>query len=563
VPEFWQRRQFISGFEGSAGDVLITQSKAGLWTDSRYFLQAEKQLDPAVFTLFKLGIPGVPAWQEWIKQELGPGEALGVDPRLISHRQFSSLKKELSLKGIILRRIAPNLVDLIRPDRPEPPRGKIIGYPFKYAGESVTSKLRRLRKKMAAEGADAHVIAALDAIAWLFNIRGSDVRFNPVVISYALVTADTAKLFIDPDKVQLPLRRALAKHNVEILDYQKFGSELKSLGKKKIRIWLDDSSVSQRVVDRLEGKSQLILKPSPIALFKAVKNPTEIAGFRTAHIRDGVAMVRFLCWLDRALGKKKVTERDAAAKCSEFRAQDPLSRGPSFETISAFGGHGAVVHYESKPETNARLRHRGIYLIDSGGHYLDGSTDITRTIALGPPTTEQRDRFTRVLKGLIALSEASFPQGTVGRQLDILARLALWEKGLNYGHGTGHGVGTFLNVHEGPQALTHFRCPNVGLEPGMVTTIEPGFYKENTYGLRLENLALVVKDNRRSKRGSLFYKFETLTLCPIDISLIKKELLTPSEVLWLNDYHRKVRRVLTPYLSAGEARWLKSATRPL
>ena len=562
VPEFWKRRQFLTGFTGSAGDAVVTLDQAGLWTDSRYFLQAERELEGSGFSLFRAGQPKVPSWQEWVAQKLSQGEALGVDPRLISHKSYEQLEKELSRRGVILKAVEKNLVDEIWSDRPAPPSGPLILHDEKYAGESVRRKFERLRLKLAEEAADAHVLTQLDAIAWLFNIRGSDVEYNPVVIAYAIVTRDKAALFIDLKKASPEIKKTLDKE-AEIAAYDNFLAHLKQLAAGKKRVWLDEASVSEWVVSQLAEGGQLILKPSPIALFKAVKNEAEIAGFRAAHVRDGVAMVKFLCWLESEVPRSGVTEVRAAKKLEELRGQQPLFRELSFKTISAYAGHAALPHYSTSLESDVPLRPEGIYLIDSGSQYLDATTDITRTVALGSPTEEQRDRLTRVLKGLISLTRTSFPRGTAGKQLDTLARLALWEAGLNFGHGTGHGVGAFLNVHEGPQAISYYRCIGVPLEPGMVTSIEPGYYKDNEYGLRLENMVLVVKDETRSTDASAFYTFETLTLCPIDLRLIKKEMLTPEETSWLNSYHQKVRERLTPFLEPKEAAWLKKATRPL
>lgn len=559
VPDFWQRRRFMTGFTGSAGDAVITQTKAGLWTDSRYFLQAAAQLDTDNFTLFKMGMPDVPALEAWISKELEKGDTLGIDPQVVSHKRFMDLKKALGIKGIELKSIETNLVDAVWDGRPEQPKGKIELHEEKYSGVSMESKLQRLRENLEENSVDAHVITMLDSIAWLFNIRGSDVKFNPLVISYAIVTPEKASLFIDPDKVNDKARAAL-KNAVQISSYEDFRPELQSLAQNNCRVWLDETSVSQWIVDNLKDGAELRFMPSPIHLSKAVKNETEISGFKAAHLRDGVAMVRFLHWLDQSVGKIEVTEISAAEKLAEFRAGNDLFKGLSFETVSAYGAHGAIVHYAPAPETNALLKPEGTYLVDSGGQYLDGTTDITRTVALGPATVEQKDRFTRVLKGLIDLSMTSFPQGTAGKQLDTISRLALWEKGLNFSHGTGHGIGTYLNVHEGPHAISFYRCIGISLEPGMITTIEPGFYKENEYGIRIENVALVVKDEEKSREGLIFYKFETLTLCPIDIRLIKKELLSRAEIDWLNSYHRKIYSAMAPLLDMSEAEWLEKAT---
>jgi Xaa-Pro aminopeptidase len=562
VPEFWKRRQFITGFTGSAGDALVTLDKAGLWTDSRYFLQAERELRGSGFTLFRWGMPGVPAWQEWAAKELKPGQALGLDPKLISHREFVKLEQELKRRGILLRAVEKNLVDVLWTQKPAPPAAGISIHKKEYAGESVRSKLERLRQKMAEEGAEAHVLTQLDAIAWLFNIRGSDVEFNPVAIASALVTRKRAVLFIDKEKVSPNVGRILGR-DARVEAYRNFSLRLLELRQKKLRVWLDEASVSEWVVRCLGREIGLIFKPSPVHLFKAIKNKIQTTRAKEAHLRDGAAMVKFLCWLENEVPRGFVTELSAAKKIEEFRRRQALFRGLSFKTISSYGGHGAIVHYAVSPETDILLKPEGIYLIDSGSQYQDATTDITRTVCLGDPTQEERECFTRVLKGLIALTRASFPQGTFGTQIDVLARLPLWEKGMNYGHGTGHGVGSYLNVHEGPQSIAPSRGFGVSLEPGMITSIEPGYYKENEYGLRLENMVLVVRDEARSTQASFFYTFETLTVCPVDLKLVTKDLLTPEELGWLNAYHRRVRKALTPRLRNVEAAWLKKATQSL
>jgi Xaa-Pro aminopeptidase len=551
----------MTGFTGSAGDAVVTLDRAGLWTDSRYYLQAERELVGSGFDLFKFGLAGVPAWKEWIVKELRAGEAFGFDPQLISHKEHAELARLFGDRGLRLKAVEPNLVDETWKDRPAPPSGKIISHQKRYAGESVASKLERVRMKMAEERADAHILTQLDAIAWLFNIRGSDVVFNPVVITYAIVTRKTASLFIDRKKVPPSVGSALIK-DARIRPYQDFQGQLQALGKQGLRVWLDETTASRWVADNLRG-AELILKPSPVPLFKACKNTTEIEGSRRAHLRDGAAMSKFLSWLEKSVPGGGVTELSASHKLEEFRSRQPLYRGLSFEPISSSGAHGAVVHYAVKPETDIPVDPAGIYLIDSGSQYADATTDITRTVALGEPTDEQRDRFSRVLKGVIALSTVSFPQGTMGPQLDILARQALWDAGLNYGHGTGHGIGSFLSVHEGPQSIAPARGFGIALEPGMILSIEPGFYKDGEYGLRTENLALVVKDEKRSTAALAFTTFETLTRCPIDLRLIKKELLTSAEIDWLNDYHMAVREALTPLLEPEEAEWLTRATLPL
>jgi Xaa-Pro aminopeptidase len=561
VPACWKRRQYLTGFSGSAGDAVVTLDRAGLWTDSRYYLQAERELEGSGFDLFKFGLAGVPAWKEWIAKELRAGEALGFDPQLISHKEHGELAKLFGDRGLRLKPVEPNLVDEGWKEKPAPPSGKITWHQKKYTGETVASKLTRVRRKMAEERADAHILTQLDAVAWLFNIRGSDVMFNPVIIAYAIVTRKTASLFIDRKKVPPAVESALGK-DANTRPYKDFQGQLLALGKQGRRVWLDDATASRWVADSLRG-AKLILKPSPVPLFKACKNTTEIEGSRRAHLRDGAAMVKFLSWLENSVPCEGLTELSAAGKLEELRSRQPLYRSLSFETISSYGAHAAIIHYTVKPETDIPLRPGGLYIIDSGSQYADATTDITRTVCLGEPTAEQRDRFTRVLKGVIALSTVSFPQGTAGPQLDILARKTIWDAGLNYGHGTGHGIGAFLSVHEGPQSIAPARGFGVALEPGMILSIEPGFYKDGEYGLRTENLALVVEDKERTTQALSFHTFETLTLCPIDLSLVEKELLTPGELAWLNNYQRKVREALTPLLDPEEVEWLVQATEPI
>ncbi len=561
VPECWKRRAFVTGFTGSAGDALVSLKTAGLWTDSRYYLQAEKELRGSGFRLFRLGSANIPSWQDWAARNLGRGEVLGIDPQLITHKEYLHLEKALGERGIRLKAIAANLVDEMWKERPALPSEPISVHAKKDSGESIRSKLERLRRKMAAEGTDTHIVSQLDAVAWLFNIRGADVRYNPVPVAYAVITAKDAHLFVARDKIGKRVKAALKKR-VKFRDYSDFAGELRRLASAGRRVWLDEASASQWIVSNLKG-ADLILKPSPVALLKAPKNTAEIRGAKRAHRRDGAAMVGFLHWLEKSVPEGGVTELTAARQLEAFRKRRPRFRGPSFSTISAYGSHAAVVHYSASPETDIPLEPAGIYLVDSGGQYLDATTDITRTVTLGRPTAEQRDRFTRVLKGMIALSSISFPRGTSGPQLDVVARRALWEKGLNYGHGTGHGIGSYLNVHEGPQAVSPARGFGVALEPGMILSNEPACYKEGEYGIRTENLVLVVKDIVRSAARSPFYSFETLTLCPIDLRLVKKDILTKEEARWLNGYHRRVRKELTPLLNKAEAAWLKNATRPI
>ncbi len=562
VPAIWQRRAWLSGFDGSAGDVIVTTTRAGLWTDSRYFLQAEMQLKDTGIELFKMGVPGVPDMIAFLKQELKPGDAVGVDPRLFSYQQARQWSEKLSAHGIELKFIEENLVDQIWEDQPTMPLDPVMVWEDKYAGESVESKLQRIRQKMQDAGCEVHVLTTLDSIAWTFNIRSRDVEFNPVAIAYAVITMDTAELFLHKKKVTRKLKKHL-KDLAKIRDYQDFKKRLLRLTPKKSRVWLDEETVNYWVVMLLKKKAQLFFSRSPVVDFKAQKNSTELAGFQACHIRDGVAMVKFLKWLEEAVARGEVTEMSAAEQLERFRAEQSLYQGPSFETISAYGEHGAIVHYTSSPETDVPLKAEGIYLIDSGGQYLDGTTDITRTIALGGPTAEQKDRFTRILKGFIDLAMTRFPVGTQGIQLDTIARKPLWEIGLNYGHGTGHGVGAFLSVHEGPQGISFYRGIGVPLEVGMVCSNEPAFYKAGEYGMRVENLIYVVKDEEHSSEEWQFLKFENLTYCPIDLNLVEKSMLTDEEIEFLNNYHQKVYETLSPFLNREERKWLQDKTRAI
>ncbi len=562
LPAAWERRRWLSGFTGSAGDMAVTLKSAGLWTDSRYFLQAETQLKNSGIQLFKLGLPDTPLMSAWLIQQLKPGERAGIDPRVISYQDAQKLKTVLANGKIIFQPIEQNLVDKIWKDQPPLPQAPIIPHPLKFAGESVPDKLKRLRERMKQERVKTHIITNLDAIAWLFNIRGRDIDFNPLVISYAIITLKKAWLFTSRKKVDRALSRHLGRQ-VQILEYQDFPRALKKLAVSRDRIWVDPSLASWWVVDNLDKKCELFFKEAPITRFKALKNSTEISGLKAALVRDGVAMVKFLCWLEGALGREKITEISAAAKLEDLRSGQDLFQGLSFHTISAYREHGAIVHYSATEESDSQLRREGIYLIDSGAHYSDGTTDITRTLALGRPTEEQKDRFTRVLKGHIQLAMTRFPAGTAGNQLDTLARKPLWDVGLNYGHGTGHGIGSYLNVHEGPQAISYYRGLGVVLEPGMVISNEPGFYQTGEYGIRTENLILTDRMKQEPPTGIDFLAFQTVTLCPIDTRLIERSLLVEEEVTWLNDYHSRVRETLSQFLDPPEKDWLETATAPI
>ena len=561
VPECWRRRAWASGFTGSAGDLLVTARQAGLWTDGRYFLQAEGQLHGSGIKLFRMGDPGVPTLHAFLAKTLKDGDLLGVDPATVTVAEARRLEAAVKVVHAQVRFSEENLVDAVWSDQPQRPGHSIVAHPRKFAGETVVAKLKVVRAAMAERKATALVVSVLDQLAWLYNIRGGDVQYNPVAIGYAVVTMKEAFLFAGADTVTPGLEKMLAP-SVRVRPYELFGDALLALAAEKSRTWIDEGATSRWIADLLAG-CELVTEASPILLPRARKNAVEIAGMKAAQVRDGVAMVRFLRWLEQEVPLGTVTELYAANKVDAFRAEGPLFRGPSFDTISGYLGDGAIIHYRVTTETDCALRPEGIYLIDSGGQYLDGTTDITRTVLLGKKATkEQKECFTRVLRGHIGLARVAFPAGTRGPRLDTLARIPLWEIGLDYNHGTGHGVGAYLGVHEGPQSIGT-REANAELEPGNILSNEPGYYEPGAYGIRIENLVLVTEDPVRTRPGKQWLRFETITLCPIDTRLVEPKLLSADEKKWLNDYHAAVRKALSPQLDAPERRWLAQATAPV
>ena len=607
VAECWQRRAWISGFGGSAGDLLVGSDWAGLWTDGRYFLQAERELAGSGIELFRQGLPKVPTLHRWLETRAakgldargvsrepeetgksGQGDAetpvdrpasprsgrrpvedfshrhlvVGADPHVLSAKAEKELRAASTKAGAKLKLLGKNLVDSVWSERPALPDGPITVHPLKYAGESLARKLKRIRAELASKEASALVITTLDAIAWTFNLRGSDVPHNPVAIAYAIITSETATLYCDPQKVSAALEKALGRQ-VILRPYDQLKAGLAELNRADERVWVDPETVNAWVLAKL-GKAQLVEAASPIVAMKARKNQVELAGAQQAHIRDGVAVVRFLAWLDEAVAAGELTELSASDYLAALRAEGEHYRGESFGPISGYRGHGAIVHYSASAESASRLRARGLYLIDSGGQYTDGTTDITRTVLLGgKASAEQSDRFTRVLKGHIAIARAIFPAGTPGRNIDAFARRALWEVGLDYAHGTGHGVGSFLGVHEGPIAISPTRCVGAPLEEGQIVSNEPGYYKAGEYGIRIENLLVVQRHEALSSDSATFLCFRELTLCPIDQRLIKTSLLSREELSWLNSYHQRVRESLAPLLDRKTLAWLRAATRRL
>jgi len=559
LPEDAKRRAWLSGFTGSMGELVVGLKKAGIWTDGRYFYQAELQLPGSGIDLQKLGVTGTPTITQWVASQLKSGEALGIDPTLMSISAAAKLETELKPHGIKVKSVAKNLIDRIWADQPEPSLAPLEVHPTRFAGETVASKLKRVRAAMAAVGAQAHVIGALDAIAWLLNIRSQDIKCTPVAVSYVVVTPKACTLYVDGRKVTGPVLKHLGKL-ATIMEYREVGNGLRDLARSKPRVWLDAGTTNRWIQNKLKG-CELHLAPTPIMAMKAVKNAKQMDGFRAAHVRDGVAMVKFLKWLGEAVPKGGVTEMSSAARLREFRAEAKEFKDISFDTISGYAGNGSIIHYSVDEESDTKLKPRGLYLIDSGGQYPDGTTDITRTVALGKPAKLMKDCFTRVLTGTIDCTMTPFPAGTTGRRIEMFARRNLWLAGIDYAHGTGHGVGQYLGVHEGPHSLKDLDTPPV--VEGNLFSIEPGCYENGKFGIRCENLAFVVKDEKFSNDERTWLRFDTITLCPFDRELIETKLMTTDQLAWLNAYHKQVFKELSPHLDKAHVSWLRKATRAL
>ncbi len=556
LPVYWQTREWISGFTGSAGTVVLTADHAGLWTDSRYFIQAEQELSDA-FTLHRMQTRG-PEYLDWILEHLEPGSTVGLDPLLCSIGMLDTITRTLQAKDIQVQSTS-DLFTALWSDRPPLPCQPVLEHETIYAGKSRQDKIGILQKTIQQEKGDALLITALDEIAWTLNIRGTDIAYNPLAISYLCLTADETHWFIDAAKLPADLMHKLQKQKIQLHSYESIGEFLRSCSWTTI---LSDTAITNAYLDALlPEKCAFKHLSSPVAKLKALKNEVEIDNYRNAQKRDGLAMVNFLHWLTDYIQTDQLTELELARKVSQFRSAQPLYQGDSFPPVSAYGPNAALPHYSVSEKNNATLEQKGMYLIDSGGQYADGTTDITRTIALGELSQEEKDDFTRVLKGHIRLSTASFPKGTKGVQLDTLTRIDLWSAGKNFGHGTGHGIGFFLNVHEGPQGISPLTegSGNVVFEAGMLVTNEPGMYVENKYGIRTENVLHCVED----KAHPGFLRFETLTFCPYDKKLINKDMLTPQEIDWINNYHETVWDLLGPNTCQGVKEWLREATQAL
>ena len=557
VANHWKSREWISGFDGSAGTAVITLDDARLWTDSRYWLAAEEQLNGTGYTLMKDGDADTPSIVEWLCSTLGEGDTVGVDGTVCTIAEVSTWFDTLSKKGIDIDESKDPFAQLWS-DRPSIPTGKAQIMPLEVAGESAKDKLVRLRNKLSEKGADGMLVTMLDEIAWLTNLRGSDVEYNPVVVSYMLVTNDSATLFVGSEKIDKAVAKYLAAEGISVASYEKVWDALATYDKATILV--QPLRCNAAVSRSLNSSVDQLFDESPIAAMKAVKNSTEIEGFKKAMLAEGIAMVKLLHWLKPAVEKGGVSELDVDHKLTELRCEDESFRGLSFATISAYGKNGAIVHYEPTEESNAPLQPEGFILLDCGGQYTGGTTDITRTIALGNLTPEQCEDYTRVLRGHISLAMAKFPKGTCGTQLDVLARQWLWQAGENYLHGTGHGVGHFLNVHEGPHQIRMNYMP-APLLPGTTVTNEPGLYKAGRHGIRIENTMLVVP-HCTTEFGE-YCALQPLTICPIDKTPIVPEILGIEAIEYLNSYHAWVFELLSPYFEGEMFDFLKMQCAPL
>ena len=559
VPDHWKGREWISGFDGSAGVAVVTMNHAALWTDSRYFIAAANQLAGTEFQLMKQGLPETPTIADWLGAELQQSDSteIGMDGQVNAHQFVMQMKQDMRERGGITIRTNLDPLAIIWKDRPSIPKDTVQIQPLRYAGERTADKLTRIRQALRQQHADGTLVSALDDIAWTLNLRGTDVHCNPVFVAYLLISTTKATLFIDPDKLTPDVKAYLKGEGVEVSGYDQIKDELAGYGEYNIA--LDPQQINHHLFEGVSGPKILPLT-SPIPLLKAVKNQAEIAGFRAAMVRDGVAMVKFLRWLKPAVEAGGQTEMSLDEKLTGFRSEQDLFKGVSFDTIVGYEEHGAIVHYEATPATDARIEPRGLVLIDSGGQYQDGTTDITRTIALGELTDEQRRVYTLVLRGHIQLELCKFPSGVCGSQLDALARQPMWREGMNFMHGTGHGVGSYLNVHEGPHQIRMEWRP-APLLAGMTVTDEPGIYMEGKFGVRIEN-TLLVTPYKETEFGT-FLQFESLTLAPIDTTPILMDMLLEEEKAWLNAYHAEVYRQLSPYLSDEENEWLAKATQAI
>ena len=558
VADYYKGRVWISGFTGSAGIVVITQEEAILWTDGRYFIQAENELASSEYKLFKMRIPGFPTYTEWLKEKLNDGDSLGFDGKTFPESSAENLEKEFKEKKIKFID-EYDLVGEIWEDRPSIPNGKVFAHELKYTGKTGKEKIEEIRAEMKKHNADYFLMGSLDDIAWTFNIRGRDVLNNPVVISYGLISMDKAYLFVDKEKIDPEVESFLNENGVEVHEYEEVIQYVKAIDKES-KVYVDKNRINRWLYKAIPSQCGIINGIDITTKLKAIKNPIEIQNQKNAYIKDGVALVKFLYWLDKNAGNTIVTEMSASEKLLEFRKEQEGFIEPSFNTISAYKENAAMMHYSASETSNAEIKREGLYLIDSGGQYFDGTTDITRTVVMGPITEEEKRDFTLTLKGHINLGNARFLYGATGHSLDVLARYPLWQEGIDYKCGTGHGIGFLLNVHEGPHGFAMV-ANTVVLESGMIVTIEPGVYKEGSHGIRIENVAVVEKDIMTD--SGQFMKFRTLSFVPIDLEGVDVNLLSEKERIWLNEYHEEVYNKLSPYLNDEERAWLKEETRSI
>ena len=559
VPEHWKGRQWISGFNGSAGTAVVTLEDAAVWTDSRYFIAAEEQLHATEFKLMKDGMPGTPSIAEWLADKLKHtnNTEVALDGMVNTLNEVNALKEELRKLGGLTLRTNLDPLKTIWTNRPEIPTNKVELQPLELAGEETRHKIERIRMALRAVHADGTLVSTLDDVAWTLNLRGSDVECNPVFVAYLLIEQQRTTLYINKEKLTNEVYNYLLSQQIDVEDYADVTKGLANYAEYNILL---DPNTTNYTLAKMVKCQEIVAMPSPVPALKAVKNEAEIRGFRNAMLKDGIAMVKFLKWLKPAVEAGNETEMSLDDKLTSLRAEQPLFKGKSFETIVGYEAHGAIVHYEATPETNIPVKPHGLVLIDSGGQYQDGTTDITRTIALGDTTPEQRTAYTLVLKGFINFAMLKFPDGATGTQLDATARLPLWREGMNYLHGTGHGVGAYLNVHEGPHQVRMQWRP-APFHAGMTVTDEPGLYIEDLFGIRIENTLLTTP--YRSTPFGEFLQFSSLTLCPIDTAPIELSMLTLDELSWLNNYHRTVYNTLAPHLDSEHTEWLKDATKPL
>lgn len=558
VGDYFKGREWISGFTGSAGTVVVTQNEVGLWTDGRYFIQAEKQLQGSGITLFKMGEEGVPTFIQYIVNNIQSGETLGFDGKVLATNTVLDFEAKFKDKKVNFN-FEFDLVGEIWRDRPSLPASQVFVLEEKFTGESVEKKLTKVRNILEEENCDVNIITSLDDIAWIFNIRGNDVKNNPVNLAYAAITVDKAVLYIGEEKLNSEVEKYLYKNGVEVRDYFEIYEDMERVSNSNI-IMMDLNKVNYTIFKKLNPEIKVINRSNPSTIMKACKNKVELENLRNSHVKDGVAVTKFMYWLKNSIGKEEITEMSATQKLESFRKEQELYIEPSFDTIAAYESNAAMMHYKSTPETDRRLEAKNLFLVDSGGQYFDGTTDITRTFVLGECSEELKKHFTLVLKGMINLSKVKFLYGVTGTNLDILARQALWNIGIDYKCGTGHGVGFLLNVHEGPQGIRVQYNPQV-LEEGMNVTNEPGVYIAGSHGIRLEN-ELIVQKAEKTEFGQ-FMKFETMTYAPLDLDGVIKELLSKEEIEYLNNYHQMVYEKVSPYLTLEEKEWLKEYTRAI